>query len=180
MPISYIALAVVGLAGLAVWRFGGSWMKFRGQRVITCPETKAPAGVKVDATHAAAAVFGKAPELRLSECSRWPERAGCGQECLGEIREAGADCLVRNIIGSWYRGKACAACGQAIGEIDWSGSQPALLVADRVTVEWKQVSADKLPGTLAAALPVCYACHMANRLVSEHPELVTDRHRAAL
>jgi hypothetical protein len=25
------------------------------------------------------------PHLRLSECSRWPERQGCGQECLSQI-----------------------------------------------------------------------------------------------
>ena len=97
MPISYLALALLLLAGAAVW-LGRNWLKYRGQRVVTCPETKQSAGVVVDATHAAATVFGKALELRLSECSRWPEKAGCGQECLSEIRESGADCLVRNII----------------------------------------------------------------------------------
>ena len=90
MPISVLVLAAVLLAGAAVW-LGNVWLKYRGQRVITCPETKRPAGVVVDAAHAAATVFGKAPELRLSECSRWPERAGCGQECLSEIQESGAD-----------------------------------------------------------------------------------------
>lgn len=177
MPISVLIAAAVLLAGVAVW-LGRTWLKYRGQRVITCPENKRPAAVVVDAAHAAATVFGKAPELRLSECSRWPEKAGCGQECLSEIRESGADCLVRNIIAKWYGGKACAACGQAIGEIDWTGSHPALLVADRETVEWNQIPADKLLGTLAAALPICFACHTANKLVKEHPEVVTDRHRA--
>ena len=179
MPIFILALAAVLLAGAAVW-LGNVWLKYRGQRVITCPETKRPAGVVVDAAHAAATVFAKAPELRLSECSRWPERAGCGQECLSEIQESGADCLVRNIIAKWYRDKVCAGCGQPIGEIDWTGSRPALLVADRESVEWNQVPADKLVGTLAAALPVCFACHTANKLVKEHPELVTDRHRAGV
>jgi hypothetical protein len=28
---------------------------------------------------------------------------------------------------------------------------------------------------LAAALPVCFACHMANTLVREHPELAVKR-----
>jgi hypothetical protein len=37
-----------------------------------------------------------------------------------------------------------------------------------------------LVGTLAAALPICFACHTANKLVNEHPELVIDRHRASL
>jgi hypothetical protein len=177
MPVSVLVVAAVILAGVAVW-LGRTWWKYRGQRVITCPENQRPAAVVLDAAHAAATVIGKAPELRLSECSRWPEKAGCGQQCLSEIRESGADCLVRNIIAKWYRGKACAACGQAIGEIDWTGSHPALLVADRETVEWNQIPADKLSGTLAAALPICFACHTANKLVKEHPEVVTDRHRA--
>lgn len=180
MPISLLALAVILLAGVAVWRLGSTWWKYRGQRVITCPENQRPAGVVVDATHAAASLFGKAPELQLSECSRWPEKAGCGQECLSEVREFGADCLVRNIIVKWYRDKVCAACGRAIGEIDWTGSRPALLAADQVSVEWNQIPADKLLGTLAAALPICFACHTANRLVKEHPELVTERHRASI
>ena len=93
---------------------------------------------------------------------------------------AGAACLVRNILTEWYRDKDCAACGQPIGAIDWAGSHPALLVADQVSVEWERVPADKLTGTLAGALPICFACHMANRLVREHPELVTDRHRVGL
>lgn len=180
MPISFLAMAVVVLAGLAILRIGIAWWRYRGARVITCPETKRPAGVAVDAMHAAATVFGAASELRLSECSRWPEKAGCGQECLSEIRATGSECLVRNIIARWYRDKDCAACGQPIGDLDWSGSQPALQLADQVSVEWKQIPADKLDGTLAAALPICFACHTANRLVKEHPELVTDRHRAGL
>jgi hypothetical protein len=180
MPISVLALVLILLAGVAVWRLGSAWLRYRGQRVITCPETKRPAGVVVDAAHAAATAFGKVPELRLSECSRWPEKAGCGQECLSEIRQTGADCLVRNIIAKWYEGKNCAACGQPIGAIDWSGSHPAVLVADQVSVEWNQIPADKLNGTLAAALPICFSCHTANKLVKDHPELVTDRHRAGL
>jgi len=42
-------------------------------------------------------------------------------------------------------------------------------------VEWSEVPADKLQETLAAGRPVCFACHTANKLVREHPDLVTDR-----
>ena len=180
MPISFLTLALILLVAVALGRLGVAWWKYRGQRVITCPETERPAGVVVDAARAAVSGFGKAPVLRLSECTRWPEKAGCGQECLSEVRDSGADCLVRNIIAKWYRDKDCAACGQPIGEIDWTGSRPALLVADRVSVEWNQIPADELMERLAAALPICFACHTANKLVKEHPELVTDRHRAGL
>jgi hypothetical protein len=87
---------------------------------------------------------------------------------------------MRNIVADWYGGKVCASCGQPIGKIDWTGSRPAVLLAEQVSVEWNEIPADELVGTLAAAVPICFACHMANRLVKEHPELVTDRHRAGV
>ena len=180
MPISSIAWASLILAVIVACYLGSVWFKLRGQRVVICPENQRQVVVSLNAAHAASTSFGGSPDLRLSECTRWPEKAGCGQQCLSQIREAGASCLVRNILVAWYRDKVCAACGQPIGEIDWAGSHPALLVGDQVSVEWDRVPADKLTGTLAGALPICFACHTANRLVKEHPELVTDRHRAGL
>ena len=77
-------------------------------------------------------------------------------------------------------GKVCASCGQPIGEIDLAGAKPALLRTDRVSVEWSQVPAEQLQETLATSSPICFACHTANRLVHEHPELVLDRGRHPL
>jgi hypothetical protein len=178
MPF-YLAVAILTLAAAVVLvRLGSAWLKYRGKRVIQCPENLRPAGVVVDAAHAAATAFGKAPELRLSQCSRWPERAGCGQECLSQIQASPEDCLVRNIIAKWYRGKACFTCGQEIGEIDWGGSQPCLLTEAGSSLEWRQVPADKVEEMLSSAKAICFACHTATALVREHPELATDRHRA--
>lgn len=178
MPIHMVVLAIaVVLGAVAGRRVADAWWKYRGQRVITCPENQRPAGVVVDARHAAATALGKVPELRLASCSRWPERAGCGQECLRQIEASPEGCLVHNILTKWYEGKVCAWCGQPFGEIDWAGRKPALLGADGVSVEWSEVPADKLPETLAAASPVCFACHTANKLVREHPELALDRAR---
>ena len=169
-----VAIAAVFLA-IVVARLARAWRRYRGERVIACPETRQPAGVEVDARHAAATALGGAPELRLSYCSRWPERAGCGQPCLSQIAAAPEDCLVRNILAKWYEGKTCAFCGQAVGESVKLAPQPALIGADGVSFEWSRVSADKLHETLAAARPVCFACHTAGTLVREHPELVSDR-----
>jgi len=169
MPIS-VFVGLVAVVVLAVAWWGRAWWKFRGDRVVTCPENHRHAGVKVDAVHAA----GK---LRLRACSRWPEKAGCGQECLAEIAASPADCLVRNIAGKWYEGKTCASCGKPLGRIEWGPSQPALLSADKRSVEWKQVPADQLFETLEAAKPICFACHMASLLVREHPELAIERGR---
>jgi hypothetical protein len=145
--------------------------------VVSCPETKHSAGVRVDAARAAWTGLGQAPALRLSECSRWPERAGCGQECLRQIATAPEDCLVRDVLLKWYEGKACASCGRPIGDIPLAGSKPALLLADKVTLEWEQIPAERIPETLAAAAPICFACHMAGMLTREHPELAIDRSR---
>ena len=178
MPVMLLVSILALAAILVLLRLGSAWIKYRGKRVIQCPENQRPAGVVVDAAHAAWTGFGKAPELRLSQCSRWPEKAGCGQECLRQIEASPEDCLVRNIIAKWYRGKSCAACGQEIGEIDWAGSQPCLLTNSGITLEWKQVPADTLGETLSSAQAICFACHTARALVREHPELATDRHRA--
>lgn len=180
MPVSLIAAAIaIVVAGIAIGRIVSRWWKYRGARVITCPENHRPAGISVDAAHVAVKAFAATPQLRLSACSRWPERAGCGQECLSQVEAAPEDCLVRNILLQWYAGKRCVSCGQPFGEISLAGAKPAVLSADKVSVEWSEIPADRIPETLAAASPICFACHMGNTLVRTHPELVVDRHRTA-
>jgi hypothetical protein len=175
MPIQWVLLAIGAVAAVVLGRMAVSWVKYRGNRLITCPENRRPAGVRVDTGHAAATSLGRSLELRLSSCSRWPEKAGCGQECIRQIEASPQDCLVRNILAKWFEGKFCAQCGRPAGETHEIGSQPALLRADKVTVELKQIPVDQLMDTLEASEPVCFACHMANTLVREHPELVVDR-----
>ena len=167
--------ATLVVAAVVSVRLAGAWWQYRGRRVVHCPENRKPAGVLVDARHAAATALRKKPELRLSSCSRWPERAGCGQECLAQIAAAPEDCLVRNILSGWYAGKVCASCGRPMTEVQWSTSAPALLQAGKVSMAWSEVPADRLYEVMAAALPLCFACHMANTLVREHPELVVGR-----
>lgn len=177
MVLAVVMLAAAFVTVLAV-RHALIWWRFGGNRVIVCPETRSAAGVVLDARHAAASSILGAPELRLASCSRWPERAACGQECLGQIASAPEDCLVRNIVSRWYEGQSCAFCGRPFGSIDWTAASPALLQADHAEVEWSEVPAEKLSETLAASRPVCAACHLANKMVREHPELAADRSAA--
>jgi len=170
-----IMLGVGLLVGIILVRLAALWSKYRGRRVITCPENQQPAGVTVDAGHAALSGLDFRPELRLSDCSRWPERAGCGQACLRQIEAAPADCLVRNILVKWYEGKSCRSCGRTIGPIVMGGAQPALITPNKVSVEWSDIPAERLQEVLSAAEPVCFACHMASKMMREHPELVIDR-----
>jgi uncharacterized protein YjeT (DUF2065 family) len=179
VPFAVALALVVVLAGVVIGRAVRIWWRYRGARVITCPENHRPAGVLVAAGRVATRAFASPPQLRLASCSRWPERAGCGQECLSQVAAAPEDCLVRHILVQWYAGKQCASCGQPFGEIPLAGVKPAVLRNDKVSVEWSEIPADRLPETLAAASPICFACHMGNMLVRKHPELVVDRHRTA-
>jgi len=169
--------AAVALAVLVAGRVVRRWWRFRGLRVVNCPESQRPAGVVVDARHVAATALAGVPQLRLASCSRWPERVGCGQQCLSQVEAAPEDCLVRNILLRWYAGRRCAACGRPFGEIPLAGAKPAVLCADRRSVEWSEIPADRLQETLAAAAPICFACHMGSTMVREHPDLVVDRTR---
>ncbi len=176
MPV-YLVIAIVAvvLLGLALALAARTWLHMRGSRVVTCPESNAPAGVEVDAGHAAVTGIYKAPDLRLQSCSRWPERQDCGQECLRQISAAPQECLVRNILAHWYAGQACLYCGTAFGELDWEFRKPALLAPDGKLLEWSQVPAEQVFEALQTHKPVCFTCFSVNTLVRQHPELVVNR-----
>jgi hypothetical protein len=60
----------------------------REPKSLPCPETGQPANVQVDAGRAArAAIFGRV-RLAVQNCSRWPERDGCGQSCVAPLVDA--------------------------------------------------------------------------------------------
>lgn len=173
----YVIAALVG--GVAVYpvisTLVRSYLEFRGASIVRCPETNDFVAVEVNAGRAAVSrVFGQ-PNLRLSDCSRWPERRNCGQECLEQIESSPADCLVRAILAKWYAGKSCVYCGKLLGEINWLEHKPSLRSPEGQTVEWREVPAEKLPQVLATHLPVCWNCHIAARFRRLHPDLVVDR-----
>lgn len=173
---------LIFLLALAVWMAGRLvrvWLKYRGDRVVTCPETRQTVGVALDVKHAAWSGLGHAPSLRLETCSRWPERQDCGQECLRQIEESPENCLVRTILTKWYEGRSCAICGKPIGEIHWADHRPGLLSPERRTVEWTQVRPETIPAVLETHEPVCWNCHIVQTFCREHPDMVVDRSRSA-
>jgi hypothetical protein len=104
-----------------------AYLRYRGKRVIACPETANHAAVHVNVLNAAReAVFGK-HDIRLDQCSCWPERQNCGQECLSQIEADPEGCMVCHMVDDWYKGKSCAYCQKPCGEIHWHDRQPALL-----------------------------------------------------
>jgi hypothetical protein len=177
MAVQTVVIAALAILFIAILlaRPARIFLKFRGRRVISCPDNHQAAGVIVDARHAALSALGHSPELRLSTCSRWPEKQGCGAPCLSQIAASPEDCLVRNLLVKWYEGKDCALCGQPFGGVDWAAAKPAVLNAAGVSLEWQEIPSEELFRTIETAKPVCFACHTANRMAREHPELVVDR-----
>jgi hypothetical protein len=168
--------AILGLAAFYVLgpTLGNEFRKARGKRMVTCPETNRPAAVELDAPHVAlASAFGHV-DLRLSACSRWPERRGCGQECLRQIEAAPGGCLVRNVVAEWYAGKTCALCAHAFGAIQTWGRQLALMSPDGRTTEWGEVRVEDLADVLETHRPVCWNCHVAESFRRQFPSLVID------
>jgi hypothetical protein len=143
----------------------------RGDRVVACPDNGDVAAVRVDAAHAALTPASGDGHFRLESCSRWPEKAGCGQECLRQIETGPTDCLVRTQVAEWYADKACAICGAPLGRHDWPMKRPALRRPDGVTVAWQDVRPESLPSVLASCDPVCRDCHVAETFRRTHPAL---------
>jgi len=174
-----IAIAVLALAlGLFIFRaIPGvrAYFGYRGKRIVTCPETHQPAAVDVAAGEAALGAFLFEPTLRLKECSRWPEREHCGQECLEQIEVDPENCLVWNIVSKWYEDKKCVFCHKTFGKLQHLDHAPALLSPDHKTVEWRALRPEQLPEVLSTHRPVCWNCHVAQTFRREYPELVTDR-----
>ena len=61
------------------------YFKFQGTRLVTCPETHEAAVVELAARSMGMQAILNEPCLRLSECSRWPMRGCCEQDCLRQI-----------------------------------------------------------------------------------------------
>jgi hypothetical protein len=174
---AYLVIAIVAFTIIyfVVPLVVGTIARYRGKHLVTCPETRQPAAVDIDVKHAALSAVAGPPDLRLKDCSRWPERHDCGQECLLQIELSPEDCKVRNILANWYTEKVCVFCGKSFGEIHLYDHKPALLCPDGRTIEWQELRAENIPAALEAAKPVCWDCHLLKTLMREHPDLIIQR-----
>ncbi len=87
----WLVLCLLGLTvillPLALW-MREIRRRYSGWRRVTCPENQQPTAVSIDARHAAASGIHGHPDFRLCDCTRWPERAQCGQPCLDQAIHA--------------------------------------------------------------------------------------------
>ena len=174
---SLIAMTI--LAAVLWWGFRWlvrSFSKYQGSRIVTCPETKRPAIVEVDSLHASLTSTVGLPDIRLEECSRWPIREQCGQECLVDLDVAPERCLVSGVLMRWYRDKKCVYCRKAFSELHWVDHRPALLSPDGKLLGWNEVNPDRLRN-IETYSPVCWDCCIAQEFRLDHPDLVVFRPR---
>lgn len=83
--ISYLVLALLVPTVLAL---RPTWRRARVARQVTCPALDAPTLVTVDPWYAVSMHAIGDSEVRVKDCARWPERRGCGQECLARMGRA--------------------------------------------------------------------------------------------
>jgi len=160
--------------------FGIRWLvracsKYRGARVVACPETGRPAVAEIDALHASLTSIVGLPDIRLESCSRWPLKNQCGQECLASLDVAPGQCLVSGVLMRWYRGKTCCYCGKPFEELHWVDHKPALQSPEGGLVPWHEVSIENLSMVLETHLPVCWNCYIAQSFRRNHPDMVVFR-----
>lgn len=175
-----IVLVIAAIMSAAALWFSIRWLvrsssRYRGTRIVTCPETKKPAIVEVDWLRASLTSTVGGPDIRLKECSRWPIKKQCGQECLMELDVAPEGCLVSGVLMQWYRGKQCVYCKNGFPELHWVDHRPALLDTEGKLLSWSEVKLDQLPNVLETHFPVCWNCYVTQTFRREHPDLVVFR-----
>jgi hypothetical protein len=179
MDTTVSLLIVIVVFAVALW-FGIRWAvrafsRYRGPQIVTCPETKDPAIVEVDSLHASLTAAVGLPDIRLENCSRWPMKKECGQECLMELDVAPGECLVSGVLMRWYRDKNCVYCKKAFPDLQWLDHRPALLSPERKLLSWNQVHLDELRSVLETHYPVCWDCYITQSFRVDHPDLVVLR-----
>ncbi len=169
--LSLLALSLIPMAWVAL----RAYRRFRGARVVTCPETGCGAAVELDRAHAAATFTVGETDFRVTSCTQWPERKGCEQECVSQIEASPGGCLAGNMLADWYRGADCVICRTAIPEVRSSGDKPALESPEGRMIEWSDVKPEDLPQVLKTHRPVCWKCY-STTYRAQFPGLAIERH----
>jgi hypothetical protein len=175
IAMTLAGIATFGLILLFAWRMLRGWFGYRGTRLVRCPETRNTVAVRLDAWRAAVTAAGDRPVLKLTSCTRWPERQDCGQECICEIENSPTCTLLQNIVAKWYEGRQCYYCHAHVGGLGAFDGEPALLAPDGRTFQWSQIPPEKIPEALETHRPLCWNCHVASCFRREWPGMAIDR-----
>jgi hypothetical protein len=163
MPIlSVAAVSAVGLFGivslivlLAPDRF------LAARRTLICPETRQPAAVRLAIGERIRSLLAGRERLRVRTCSRWPERQGCGEECLLQVDLQPQ--LLERELRAWCEGRDCALCGHPLVANDWRQGRFSGVDGKGRFVPAAEMPLQELPLALENYRPVCWNCHCAQR-----------------
>ncbi len=169
---SILLVALVGAFYLAI--AVRTWWRFRGTRVVTCPETRRAAGVTLDVGHAMASAVWERTDLRIATCSCWPERSGCEEACVSQIEASPSGTSARTMAARFFEGRTCVLCQRRIPPLTGAALQPGFMdTRTREVVPWTRVAAPDLPDAIATRRPLCADCTLAES--SRDPYPVTYR-----
>jgi hypothetical protein len=84
-PLLLIAgILAMGLVFVFAPVFIDAYRKYRFRKVVTCPQTHGLAEVNLKAGRGALAAAVGRPVIRVKNCSLWPKRQGCDENCVAE------------------------------------------------------------------------------------------------
>jgi hypothetical protein len=175
-----LTILIVLAVSAYLWSPVQAWRRYRGARLVPCPETGRLEAVSIDLGLATfTALTEGRPSVHLAGCSRWTERGRCDEPCLADVESAGLDGAVVSIVERWYHKATCRYCGQPIESACAARRPAALMGPDGITVEWSAVAPERLPEMFRTHQPVCWSCHLAETFWRTHADLVVDRTGAA-
>lgn len=160
-PLVAVALLAIVLAAYAALAIR-TWIRYRGVRLVTCPDNTRPAGVTVDVGRAVIGALRETADVRVATCSRWPQRQGCEEPCVAQIDASPAGTRVKTIAARFFRDRRCVICARRIGPLNRGGSQPGLMnPITREAAPWVEVPAQDLSEALRERRPLCADCTLA-------------------
>jgi hypothetical protein len=167
--VATVLAVYLGIAIRTAW-------KMRGKRVVICPETRRPAGVHVDVGHAVTTAVWEKADVRLDDCSRWPERGECEQPCAKQIERHPDSTRTKSISTSYFAGKACVICRKPIDAPNAATLQPGFMNPEgHAVLAWDEVKPADLPEAVEHHYPLCANCTLAESFRQRFPDKVTEK-----
>jgi hypothetical protein len=166
-----VAAVLVFYLGIAL----RTWIRFRGSRIVICPDNALPASVVVDAGHAAATAVRETADVKLTACSRWPAKAGCDQACTVQIQAAPNQTWPRTMAVQFFKGKRCGICAREIDPPAPSTLPAGFMhpVSHQVQA-WDEIEPALLPEAMALWKPLCPRCTLTESFAQRVPHRVVQ------
>jgi hypothetical protein len=171
--VPLVLIVVLSFYVAIAWR---TWVRVHGTRVVVCPETQRPVAVNVDVGHAMTTAVWEKPDLRLTSCSRWPERADCDQPCVKQIELLPDATRPQAIATHFFAGLRCSICQRPIEPPSAVALQPGFMdPGSRKVQKWDEVPPQDLPDAVATRRALCSNCTLAESFRERFPDQVVDR-----